>query len=664
MKNTRNREFMMHTIALCFLAALLLAGTALGEVSRDGLVGEWLFDGDAKDTSGNGNDGTIYGASFVDGKFGKALSFDGVNDYVDVPRSNNLDINGKLLTDYTIELWFKTSCQNCGIFSITQGSSTPPSPAHDRHIYLNNGNLCQRIWNNQVICTSGTNYADSNWHHVAQHVQKGIGQKIYVDGVQKVAGTKDISDFNWADKIWIGYSGDASSGYFNGLIDEVRIYNRALSADEIKASYEGEQTALSITKSASPTSIKQGQTATITLSVKNTGTTEIKDIEIKDTLPSDVTYVSGETSKTYSSLAPKDSREFQYIVQINQAGTFNLNPAAATFADVNGNYFSAKSNTAAINVIASIAGTSVPTYAPTSVATSAAATTSLAVKKEASPYSIRQYQTTTVSIKITNSGTSDIKDIEIIDAIKPNFDLISGDFPNPKKYNSLSAGESRELQYILKPKESGNFNLGAVTVSYSDERGNIKVISSESVSLTVVPSPQGDGESIPAAQTSKTASVNLHGEKTDVVMGEDILLRLSAVNLITKPKMHVQVIIIPPSGMSVTSSEFSKSAAGQFTTNYQLEPGDGKDIEVRIRSNQVGDFNVNGRIIYYFGDEKEKAEDQTLNLPIKVRKEAGQTESSETGENNVGTASKTPGFSGEFALFGILFVVLLIKKRR
>jgi LemA protein len=91
---------------------------------------------------------------------------------------------------------------------------------------------------------------------------------------------------------------------------------------------------------------------------------------------------------------------------------------------------------------------------------------------------------------------------------------------------------------------------------------------------------------------------------------------------ITKPKMYVQVIIIPPSGMSVTSSEFSKSAAGQFSANYQLEPGDGKDIEVRIITNQVGDFEVNGRIIYYFGNDKENAEDQTLILPIKVRKGA------------------------------------------
>lgn len=72
--------------------------------------------------------------------------------------------------------------------------------------------------------------------------------------------------------------------------------------------------------------------------------------------------------------------------------------------------------------------------------------------------------------------------------------------------------------------------------------------------------------------------------------------------------------------MSVTSSEFSRSGTNQFTTNYELDPGDGKDIEGKIRPNQAGDFNVNGRIVYYFGDEKDKAEDQTLDLPIKVRK--------------------------------------------
>ncbi len=115
------------------------------------------------------------------------------------------------------------------------------------------------------------------------------------------------------------------------------------------------------------------------------------------------------------------------------------------------------------------------------------------------------------------------------------------------------------------------------------------------------------------------ASVELHGEKTDVVLGEDIILKLSAVNIITKPTMTVQVILIPPSGMSVSSSEFVTSGAGQFTSTFNISTGTGRDIEVRIRANQIGNFSVKGRVIYYFGGDISTAEDSTLSLPIKVR---------------------------------------------
>ncbi|MBU4223446.1 MAG: hypothetical protein KKA10_17805 [Euryarchaeota archaeon] len=121
------------------------------------------------------------------------------------------------------------------------------------------------------------------------------------------------------------------------------------------------------------------------------------------------------------------------------------------------------------------------------------------------------------------------------------------------------------------------------------------------------------------AEALISASVQLYGEKTDVVMGEDIVLKLSAVNVITKPAMTVQVIIIPPSGMSVTSSGFVTSGAGQYTTTYTVDPGAGKDLEVRIKPNQPGDFEVKGRVVYYFGKDKGTTKDQPLTLPVKVR---------------------------------------------
>lgn len=159
-----------------------------------------------------------------------------------------------------------------------------------------------------------------------------------------------------------------------------------------------------------------------------------------------------------------------------------------------------------------------------------------------------------------------------------------------------------------------------------------------------------DEEALPSA------SVSLHGEKTDVVYGEDILLKLSAVNLITKPTMHVQVIIIPPSGMTISSSEFVQSGAGQYTTTYELEPGQGKDIEVRIAANQVGDYNVKGRVVYYFGDEIESAEDYTLNLPIQVKPKADPQPTQNS------TSNPIPGFGAARLVF-ILMTTFILKRK-
>ncbi len=150
-------------------------------------------------------------------------------------------------------------------------------------------------------------------------------------------------------------------------------------------------------------------------------------------------------------------------------------------------------------------------------------------------------------------------------------------------------------------------------------------------------------------QAPPSASVNLHGEKTEVISGEDILLKLSAVNLITKPVMHVQVIIIPPSGMSVSSSEFVQSGAGQYTTTYELEPGQGRDIEVRIETNQPGNFNVQGRVVYYYGKNTKNVEDYTLELPITVK------------DKTDFYLEEMPGFTFASLIFMLIFI--FVQKR-
>ncbi|NCS18130.1 MAG: LamG domain-containing protein, partial [Microcystis aeruginosa G13-12] len=99
-----------------------------------------------------------------------------------------------------------------------------------------NGNIVVRIWNNEVIASSGLNLADGKWHHVAHVFGASVGgQQIYVDGQLVASGSRTISDFNWQDKISIGYSAD--SGYFKGEIDEVRVWNVAKTQAQIQTYY-------------------------------------------------------------------------------------------------------------------------------------------------------------------------------------------------------------------------------------------------------------------------------------------------------------------------------------------------------------------------------------------------------------------------------------------
>ena len=532
-------------IVVWVLLVVALAGLPAGvqaEGGDDGLVAEWHFDEGsgsvAADSSGNGNDGVIHGATWVEGKYGKALSFDGVDDYVDCGNDASLDD----IAVKTLVFWVNLNAQTgsgVGSHFLNKGCSNggfiSTEPSKNRNIFGQGFSITYGRW-------SFPQFSLNKWHQiVVVYDRQSVTNDpvIYVDGVSQTvteySTPSGTANSDAGNNLLI--SADPSfDRWVDGSIDEIHIYNRALTADEIKSHYEGQQTALALSKSAAPHSIKQGQTSTITLTVTNTGTTEITDIEVADTIPLDLTFVSGETSKTCPSLRPKDSREFQYVLQPSDAGTFNLDPATATYADEEGNYHTAESETAAITVIPS-------TDQPTTLQTA--------------------------------------------------------------------------------PKSSAEIS---------------------------------------------TASVHLHGEKTDVVLGEDVLLKLSAVNIIGNPLMRVQVIIIPPSGWSVTSSEFAKSGAGQYTTTYDIKEGVGRDIEVRIMPNQIGDdFQVQGRIIYYFGDDSDAREDHTLTLPITVRAEAENGQGAERTADTSGSEEKgssTPGFAAVVAAAGVLLVALLIKRRR
>jgi len=202
----------------------------------DDLMGWWKFDegtGDiAYDSSGYGNDGTIHGATWADGKFGKALSFDG-DDYVDVPDDDSL--KPELVT---LEAWVKSD-GSPGRYKYIAGKKYAPGWG-SYHLYTGNtGGLRFYIGHSGGFIASpdaGTGIWDDNWHHIVG-TYNGYVVKLYVDGNEISGGTETTEDIAYnSENFYIGSYG--TGYYFKGLIDEVKVYNRPLSGTEILEHYQ------------------------------------------------------------------------------------------------------------------------------------------------------------------------------------------------------------------------------------------------------------------------------------------------------------------------------------------------------------------------------------------------------------------------------------------
>jgi len=212
-----------------------------------GLVGYWPFDEGtetiAYDYSGNGNNGTLLDASptnadgntppqWTTGKIGGALSFDGVDDYVDTLLIFNSP------SRFTVIAWIN--------LPITQGTQKNIAGTSYRHpqLLILGGNLV-RIQFGDLTGFPGVNSTisipNNEWHHVVG-TWNGITLRIYIDGVLNNTYNPGSSPINNTQyHFQIGAFGPPNSNLrqlIQGLIDEVRIYNRALSDSEIKVLYE------------------------------------------------------------------------------------------------------------------------------------------------------------------------------------------------------------------------------------------------------------------------------------------------------------------------------------------------------------------------------------------------------------------------------------------
>ena len=219
-----------------------------GSATLNGPIGEWRFDvctpsaaGDITDSSGNGYNGTPNnGISTAIGRICTAGSFDGSNDYVSLPGLPNLT------SSFTISAWIKPNAINADqrIFADDENNSNgfafSLGDGDDGRLRLFSRGV------NPISIDSSAAITTGSWHHVvAVHDSANKTRQIFVNGVDVTNGPQTYTG-TWGSDSGLASIGGETDGAgseandnwrFNGLIDEVRVYTRALSATEINSYY-------------------------------------------------------------------------------------------------------------------------------------------------------------------------------------------------------------------------------------------------------------------------------------------------------------------------------------------------------------------------------------------------------------------------------------------
>ena len=247
------------------------------------LVGLWHFDGDALDSSANSNHGTLMGNTSwtSSGRFDYALSFDGDGDYVDFGSGVTAPITG----DYTVEAWIKPASLDSGRHVVMSFSYM--ELGHDAgKVYFRQ--CYDSSWSKGYIYKSTEVLLDvTEFSHIVGVFRKDVGVDLYVDGNYIGSDTeKTGTTLNIFGKTYAGVWYTAGGGWFDGIIDEVRIWDGALTAEQIKDSADH---GIVIQKEMSQDEAVLGDHVTITLEV----VTAPAPVTITDILPNELSYIPG-----------------------------------------------------------------------------------------------------------------------------------------------------------------------------------------------------------------------------------------------------------------------------------------------------------------------------------------------------------------------------------
>jgi hypothetical protein len=247
---------------LLFLTAFILGLNAFSQIPNyvpsNGLVGWWPFNGNANDESGNGNNGTVNGAILTTDRFGtanQAYGFDGVDDKIIAPIVN------PLLSNWSVSFWYNSQnastnfagqnvigigSNNFGFggagFQISGQIAPGQCPSFG---YLNQAyfiDASQECGGNFI---GGGGYSNSIWYHIVINKNQ-LNYTLVINGVGIISNNLFDIDIN---QIIFG-NRDISFQYFKGVVDDIGIWNRALTPCEIQDLYHAQLNSASLSISA------------------------------------------------------------------------------------------------------------------------------------------------------------------------------------------------------------------------------------------------------------------------------------------------------------------------------------------------------------------------------------------------------------------------------
>ena len=275
------KTLLLLNIFLFFIGVSAALAQVPSYVPTNGLVGYWPFNGNANDESGNGNNGTVNGATLTTDRFGvanKAYNFNGSSSKIVVPNSPSLNIStGQSLT---ISCWIKhnSGATNVNTYFISKYngfSSIGPAYAIGTGTIGNAYSwhqIASGIPNGiEIIADNPMN--DGNWHQVVSILDMGNNSRVYIDGVlDSTVNFPLVGSIINTINLHFGCGANLAQ-YYSGNLDDIAIYNRVLTLQEITNLYTSAvpppPPTASITPSASQLCTGGSTTLTASTSVSN-----------------------------------------------------------------------------------------------------------------------------------------------------------------------------------------------------------------------------------------------------------------------------------------------------------------------------------------------------------------------------------------------------------